>query len=72
MHSRLHKKMIHEGKYIAEVEVELINPADNDCSPYISVDDALKLDTVRIALRNEDMKTAKQFAKVYFLSEVAT
>ena len=35
--------MIHKGKYIVEIEVELINPTDNDCSPYISVDDALKL-----------------------------
>jgi len=71
MHSRLHKKMIHEGKYVAEVKVELINPEDNDWSPCLSVDDALKLDEIRVALRNGDIATAKKHAKVYSLSEVA-
>jgi len=71
MHSRLHTKLIHEGKYIAEVEVELINPTDNDWSPCLSVDDALKLDAIRIALRDGDIKFAKKFAKIYSISEVA-
>ena len=72
MHSRKHTKMIHEGKYIAEVEVELINSTDDDWSPYLSLDDALKIDAIREALRNGNINKAKRVAnKLYILSEVA-
>jgi len=71
MHSRLHAKMIHEGKYVAEVEVTLINATDDDWAPYLSLDDALKIDLIREALRNNDLATAKKSAKIYRLSEVA-
>ena len=57
-------------KYIAEVEVELIN-TDKGWSPYISLDDALKLDDVREALRKGNLGRAKQLATVYLLSPVA-
>ena len=64
--------MIHEGKYIAEVEVELINTKDDDQSPYLSLDDALKIDTIREALRNGNVTEAKESVnKLYVLSEVA-
>ena len=46
MNSRLHTKIIREGKYIAEVEVEIINTTDNDWAPYLALDDALKIDTI--------------------------
>ncbi len=71
MHSRPHTKMIHEGKYIAEVEVTLINTTDDDWAPYLSLDDALKIDSIREALRNNDVATAKKSAKIYLLSEIA-
>jgi len=71
MHSRLHTKMIHEGKYVAEVEVTLINTIDDDWAPYLSLDDALKIDSIREALRNDDVTKAKKSAKIYLLSEVA-
>ncbi|MEA1893118.1 MAG: hypothetical protein U9N33_10480 [Campylobacterota bacterium] len=72
MHSRKHTKMIHEGKYIAEVEVELINTTDNDWAPYLSLDDALKIDAIREALRDDDVSKAKESAsKLYLLSELA-
>ena len=70
MESRKHTKLVHEGKYIAEVEVELIN-IEKGWSPYISLDDATKLDNVREALRNGDLERAKKLASVYILSPVA-
>ena len=70
METRKHHKLVHEGKYVAEVEVELVN-AEKGWSPYISLDDALKLDEVREALRAGDIGRAKKSAKVYKLSPVA-
>jgi len=70
METRKHTKLIHEGKYVAEVEVELIN-TDKGWSPYISIDDAMKLDAVREALREKDLERAKKLAKIYLLSPVA-
>jgi hypothetical protein len=70
MERRKHTKLVHEGKYVAEVEVELIN-AEKGWSPYISLDDAMKLDDVREALREGDLKRAKKLAKVYLLTPVA-
>ena len=40
MRKRQHKKLVHEGQYVAEVEIELID-TDEGWSPYLSVDDAL-------------------------------
>ena len=72
MHSRKHTKMIHEGKYIAEVEVELINTTDDDWAPYLALDDALKIDAIREALRSGNVAKAKESAnRLYILSEVA-
>jgi hypothetical protein len=62
--------MVHEGKYVAEVEVEIID-SENSWSPYLSLDDALKLDYVRQFLRDEDINKAKTLAKVYILKPVA-
>lgn len=70
METRKHRRLVHEGKYVAEVEVELIN-TDEGWSPYISVDDALRLDDIREALRNGDIKRAKKLGKVYLLTPVA-
>ena len=70
METRKHTKLIHEGKYVAEVEVQLIN-TDKGWSPYISIDDAMKIDAVREALREEDLERAKKLAKIYLLSPVA-
>lgn len=49
MKKRRRTKLIHEGKYIAEVDVELME-TDDEWSPYLSVEDAYKLDDVREAL----------------------
>jgi hypothetical protein len=63
-------KLIHLGDYAAEVDVELIY-TDDDWSPYLSVDDAMKLDDVREALRQKDFATATKLARVYKLSPLA-
>jgi hypothetical protein len=49
------KKYVHEANYVAEVEVDLLDP-ENGWSPYISLEDAYKLDDVREALRRGDLK----------------
>ncbi len=70
MTHRKHTKMVHEGKYAAEVEVEIID-SENSWSPYLSLDDALKLDQVRQLLIDENIDKAKTLAKVYILKPVA-
>ena len=70
MTAKHHTKLIHEGQYVAEVNVELIY-TDNGWSPYLSLDDAYKLDDVRDALRHGDVKRAALFGKVYTLTPIA-
>jgi hypothetical protein len=70
MKKRHHTKLVHEGQYVATVDIELID-TDEGWSPYLSLDDALKLDDVRDALRRGDVKAASQLADVYTLTPVA-
>ena len=63
------KKFVYEGQYIAEVEVDLV-VTEEEWSPYLSLDDAYKLDDVRQALRQGDMRTAAKRARVYRLMPV--
>lgn len=70
MKKRSHTKLVREGRYVAEVEVELIE-IDEGWSPYLSLDDAYKLDDVREALRRGDIKDATRFARVFALTPVA-
>jgi hypothetical protein len=70
MMKRRRTKLVHEGQYIAEVDVELIETAD-EWSPYISLEDAYKLDDVREALRQGNVKAASRHSKVYTLTPVA-
>lgn len=67
---RHHTKLVHEGEYMAEVDVELIY-IDEGWSPYLSVDDAQKLDDVRAALRKGDLRQAAQHGRVYTLTPIA-
>lgn len=68
--SRLHKKLVHEGEYAAEVDVELIE-SDEGWSPYLSLEDAERLDEVREALRRGDVGAATRVARVYHLTPVS-
>jgi hypothetical protein len=70
MNAKRYTKMVHEGDYAAEVDVELIYE-DEGWSPYLSVEDARKLDDVREALRKGDVKSAARVARVYTLTPVA-
>jgi len=49
------RKWLHEGKYAAEVPVELIED-DTAWSPYLSPEDVYKLDTVRLALQRGERR----------------
>lgn len=71
MWKRIRTKLVHEGDYVAEVEVELIE-TDNGWSPYLSVEDAYKLDEVREALRRGDLQVATGLARVFSLTPVST
>ncbi len=62
-------KYIHEGHYVAEVEVELLEDGTG-WSPYLSVDDAYKLDNVRDAIRQGDLESAAKYGQIYELRPV--
>ena len=70
MRKRKQTKLIHEGQYVAEVEIELID-TDEGWSPYISLEDAQKLDDIREALRRGDVQTAGKLAKIFTLTPLA-
>lgn len=63
-------KLIHEGEFVAEVDVDLIVTMD-EWSPYLSLADAYKLDDVRLALRRGDLEAASKLARVFRLIPVA-
>jgi hypothetical protein len=67
---RKSKEFVHERKYAAEVAVDLIED-DTAWSPYLSPDDARKLDTVRLALRRGDIAAAAKHGRVFELTPVA-
>jgi hypothetical protein len=63
MRKRKTTKLIHEGHYIAEVDIELLSDEEG-WTPYISLDD------VRKALKRGDIAYARSFAKIYTLKEI--
>jgi len=70
MKKRRHVKLVHEGQYVAQVEVELTE-TEEGWSPYLSLEDAYKLDDVRDALRRGDLKSAMRLSRVFNLTPVA-
>jgi hypothetical protein len=64
------RKWLHEGKYAAEVPVELIED-DTAWSPYLTPEDVHKLDTVRLALKRGDIAEAAKYGRVFELIPVA-
>ena len=68
--TRKRTKLIREGKYAAEVPVELIED-DTAWSPYLAPQDVRKLDTVRLALRRGDIAEAAKHGRVFELTPVA-
>ncbi len=70
MTAKSYKKLIHEGDYVAELLIERID-SENGWGPYLSLEDAHKLDNVRGALRKGDLKQAAQFARIFRLVPVS-
>lgn len=70
MKTRRQTKFIHEGGFVAEIEVELIESEDS-WAPYLSVEDANRLDEAREALRRGDIEAAARFGRVYELRLLA-
>ena len=69
MSSRDRTKLVHEGNYVAEVDVELLEEPEG-WSPYLSLEDAYRLDEVREALRRGDIKTAAKYSRVFHLTPI--
>jgi len=68
--TRKSKKFVHEGKFVAEVPVELIED-DTAWSPYLSPEDVRRLDAVRLALQRGDTSEAAKYGRVFELTPVA-
>ena len=68
--SRPAVEIVREGRYMAEVPVSLVETGTG-WSPYLSLDDAEKLDEVRLALRRGDLKAAARLGTVYEVTPVA-
>lgn len=68
--TRTSTKLIREGKYAAEVDIELLYSEDS-WSPTMSLDDARKLESVRIALRAGDIAEAAKYGRVFELLPVS-
>jgi hypothetical protein len=66
------KRLVRDGEFVAEVDVQLVE-VEGGWTPYLSLDDAYKLDDVRDALRAGDIKRASQLAsRVYRLTPAET
>ncbi len=70
MTKRKNPKIVKEGNYLAEIDVELIDSGEG-WAPFLSLEDARKLDEVREALRFGDIETAVKKAKVFILKPIA-
>ena len=65
-------RLVREGEFVAEVEIDLIE-AESGWAPYLSLDDAYRLDDVRGALQLGDLRRAARLAtRIYRLTPVAT
>ena len=68
--TRKRARFVHEGKYTAEVEIEL-QYSDESWSPTMSLEDATKLDAVRLALMRGDIAEASTYGRVFELTPAA-
>ena len=67
---RRSKGIIHEGRYAAEVFIDL-EYSDASWSPTMSEADAQKLEPVRLALRRNDVVAAARHGRVFELVPVS-
>jgi hypothetical protein len=68
--TRTRVELVHQGKYAAEVSVELIEE-EGGWSPYLSLDDARKLEAVRLALSEGDIAEAAKYGRVFELTPLS-
>jgi len=64
--TRTKTELVREGKYAAEVSVEVMED-ENGWSPYLSLADARRLEAIRLALRAGDIAEASKHGRVYEL-----
>jgi hypothetical protein len=70
MSTKHRTKLVQEGNYVAEVDVELLE-TDDEWSPHLSLEQAYKRDDARAALRRGDLKEASRYGRVYALTPVS-
>ncbi len=70
MSRKSYTKIVHEGDYVAQVDVELIY-TEEGWSPCLSLEDAQRLDDVREALKKGDVETASKQGRIYTLTRIA-
>jgi len=70
---RKQTKYLHEGHYVAQVEIELIDSTNinSGWSPAMSLDTAYLLDDIRLALREGNIKRASQYARIFEMQQIA-
>ncbi len=70
MSTRSMRRLVREGEYVAEVVVQVVE-AEGDWAPYLTLDEAYRLDDVREALRRGDVSAVLHLAeRVYRLTPV--
>jgi hypothetical protein len=63
-------KLIREGEFVAEVDVDLVE-TEGGWAPYMALEDAYRLDDLRDALRAGDLERASHLAdRIYRLTPV--
>jgi hypothetical protein len=68
--TRTRVELVREGKYAAEVSIELIEE-EGGWSPHLSLDDARKLEAVRLALHKGDITEASKYGRVFELTPLS-
>ena len=68
--SRKSIELIHEGRFAAEIEIEL-HYSDESWSPTMSMQDATKLEAVRLPLQDGDVAKASTYGQVFELLPLA-
>ena len=63
-------ELIHEGRYAAEIEIEL-HYSDESWSPTMALQDARKLETARHAMQRGDLAEAARHGRVFELTPIA-
>ena len=69
MSKRTRTKLVREGNYVAEIDVELLEEP-GEWSPYLSLEAVYRIDDVREALCRGDVKTAAKYARVFSLTPI--